>query len=157
MRNYTKFRLTVGLWLAGGNCPAAGLSGLSLPDARTPLRTQRLSALASLGLARYKSRAPLARRLRASALKTPRLFLLIFVAEQFTPQPNPHVAISELDSNEHSAMPSAANLTEERSVATRCDLRRMRGDHVDYRLVHGRRERQRELVGKALCDRHDAP
>ena len=60
MRNYTKFRLTVGLWLAGGNCPAAGLFGLSLPDARTPLRTQRLSALASLGLARYKSRAPLA-------------------------------------------------------------------------------------------------
>ena len=33
----------------------------------TSLRTLRLSALASLGLARYKSRAPLARRLRASA------------------------------------------------------------------------------------------
>ena len=96
MRNYTKFRLTVGLWLAGGNCPAAGLSGLSLPGARTPLRTQRLCA---------------------SALKTPLLFLLIFVAEQFTPQPNPHVAISELDLNEHSAMASAANLTEERSGA----------------------------------------
>ena len=75
--------------------------------------------------------------LSASALKTPLLFLLIFVAEQFAPQPNPHVAISGLDLNEHSAMASAANLTEERSVATRCDLRRMRGDHVDYRLVHG--------------------
>ena len=45
------------------------------------------------------------------------LFLLIFVAEQFAPQPNPHVAISELDLNEHSAMASAANLTEERSGA----------------------------------------
>jgi len=55
---------------------AAGLSGLSLPDAHTPLRTQRLCA---------------------SALKTPLLFLLIFVAEQFAPQPNPHVAISELE------------------------------------------------------------
>ena len=32
------------------------------------LRTLRLSALAPLGLARYKTRAPLARRLRASAL-----------------------------------------------------------------------------------------
>ena len=52
---------------------------------------------------------------------------------------------------------SATNLTEERSVATRCDLRRMRSDHLDYRSVHGRRKRQRKLVGKALGDRHDAP
>ena len=39
------------------------------------LRTLRLSALAPLGLARYKTRAPLARRLRASALKNELPFL----------------------------------------------------------------------------------
>ena len=37
--------------------------------------TLRLSALAPLGLARYKTRAPLARRLRASALKNELPFL----------------------------------------------------------------------------------
>ena len=60
VRGELEFRVGVGEWwgrvlLGGWGSPL--VQALSL----------RLSALASLGLARYKTRAPLARRLRASA------------------------------------------------------------------------------------------